>query len=188
MLMLDQQGSAGGGASTVLTLAGLAEPLRKRFAATPEARARKLTVRHFSTASSGGRCETCEGRGYITVAMDLMPDVHVECETCGGRRFLPEVLACTLDGLAFPEVLETTVAEAAGRFPQRGFEALKALRDIGLGYLRLGQEARALSSGEFTSGSAWRGSWPRPLSGPRSCWTSRPRDWASRTSTVSSWP
>ncbi|HWQ08094.1 MAG TPA: hypothetical protein VN436_03265, partial [Holophaga sp.] len=149
VLALAQQGGPGGGASSVLTLAGLAEPLRKRFAATPEAKARKLTARHFSTASAGGRCEACEGRGYLTVAMDLMPDVQVVCEACGGSRFLPEVLACTVDGLTFPQVLEATVVEAAARFTQRGFEPLKALRDIGLGYLRLGQEARTLSGGEL---------------------------------------
>ncbi|MFN7957879.1 MAG: ATP-binding cassette domain-containing protein [Holophagaceae bacterium] len=136
--------------STVLTLAGLAEPLRKRFAATPRARALKLTAKHFSTAMPGGRCEACEGRGVITVAMDLLPDVTVGCETCGGLRFRPEVLECQLVGRSIAEVLEATVADLAGAFAGDAVLAppLKALEDVGLGYLRVGQAGAALSAGE----------------------------------------
>ncbi|MCE1204561.1 MAG: ATP-binding cassette domain-containing protein [Holophagaceae bacterium] len=136
--------------STVLTLTGLAEPLRKRFAATPEAKARKLSAKHFSTTGSGGRCETCEGRGVVTVAMDLLPDVTVGCETCGGLRFRPEVLECRLEGHSIAEVLEATVAELAGTFSRdaRLAPPLKALEGVGLGYLRLGQGGATLSAGE----------------------------------------
>jgi excinuclease ABC subunit A len=136
--------------STVLTLAGLGDPLRKRFAATPQAKASKLTARHFSTAAPGGRCEACEGRGVITVAMDLLPDVVVGCETCQGRRFRPEVLACRLEGRSIADLLEASVGELAAAFakdpPLSG--PLAALEGIGLGYLRLGQEGTALSGGE----------------------------------------
>jgi len=136
--------------STVLTLTGLAEPLRKRFAATPRAKALKLTAKHFSTTAPGGRCEACEGRGVITVAMDLLPDVTVGCEACGGQRFRPEVLECHLDGRSIAEVLEATVAELAGIFRGDALLArpLQALEDVGLGYLRAGQAGAALSAGE----------------------------------------
>ncbi|WP_243303674.1 excinuclease ABC subunit UvrA [Geothrix oryzisoli] len=136
--------------STVLSLAGLGEPLRKRFAATPQARAAKLSARYFSTATPGGRCEACEGRGTIAVAMDLLPDVTVGCEVCQGRRFKPEVLACRLDGHSMAEVLEASVAELAAWFAADAPLArpLEALDQIGLGYLRLGQAGAALSEGE----------------------------------------
>jgi excinuclease ABC subunit A len=145
------QGAEAGGQSTVLTLLGLAEPFRKRFAATPEAKARKLTARHFSAASPGGRCEACEGRGILTVAMDLLPDVTVGCEVCGGKRFQEEVLACRVHGRNIAEVMDATVAEALQGWAKERFlaEPLAAVRDLGLGYLRLGQEARTLSAGEF---------------------------------------
>jgi excinuclease ABC subunit A len=151
VLQLDQGAPSAGGASTVGSLLGLAEPLRKRFAATPEARLRKLAARDFSTAGPGGRCETCEGRGVITVAMDLLPDVVVGCETCQGQRFQPHVLACRLAGKTITEVLEASVDEALSLFAEdRIFvPPLQALAAIGLGYLRLGQEARTLSAGEF---------------------------------------
>ena len=136
--------------STVLTLVGLGDPLRKRFAATPQAKASKLTAKHFSTAAPGGRCEACEGRGVITVAMDLLPDVIVGCETCQGRRFKPEVLACRLEGRSIADLLEASVAELAAAFGKDALLAgpLRALEGTGLGYLRLGQEGGALSEGE----------------------------------------
>jgi excinuclease ABC subunit A len=136
--------------STVLTLMGLGEALRKRFAATPRAKALKLSAKHFSTATSGGRCEACEGRGVIIVAMDLLPDVTVGCEACEGRRFKPEVLGCLLEGRSIADVLEASVAKLAGPFAEAAglAKALAALDQIGLGYLRLGQEGSALSEGE----------------------------------------
>lgn len=149
VLMLGQSAGPGGSASTVLTLTGLAEALRKRFAATPEAKSRGLTAKHFSTAASGGRCEACEGKGYVTVAMDLLPDVKVGCEACQGQRFLPEVLACRVEGMTLPEVLDAPVAQVSRLFARDRLAPLAALCGIGLGYLRLGQEAGTLSAGEF---------------------------------------
>jgi excinuclease ABC subunit A len=149
VLASDQDTLATGGGSTVATLAGVAEALRKSFAATPEARARKLTAQAFSSSSPGGRCEACAGRGVVTVAMDLLPDVTVGCETCGGRRFSDDVLACRLEGRSVTDVLDAPVGEAAPWFASRAIAApLEALCEIGLPYLRLGQEAAALSSGE----------------------------------------
>jgi excinuclease ABC subunit A len=138
------------GSSTVLTLTGLGEDLRKRFAATPRAKALKLSAKHFSTAVPGGRCEACEGRGVITVAMDLLPDVTVGCETCQGKRFRPEVLACLLEGLSIAEVMQASVADMAAHYGGAAALArpLGALCDVGLGYLKLGQEGAALSEGE----------------------------------------
>jgi excinuclease ABC subunit A len=150
LLAQGQAGPAPGGQSTVATLTGVAEPLRKRFAATPQAKAGKLTARHFSTTGPGGRCETCQGRGVLTVAMDLLPDVTVGCEDCQGLRFLPEVLACRIGGLSITEVLDTTVRELARTFARDPAIArpLQALADIGLGYLTLGQDSASLSAGE----------------------------------------
>jgi len=136
--------------STVLSLMGLGEALRKRFAATPLAKARKFTARHFSTANPGGRCEACAGRGVLTVAMDLLPDVTVGCETCQGRRFKPELLECRWAGLNLHELLEASLEQLRERLEQDPVlgKLLEALIAFGLGYLRLGQEGAALSEGE----------------------------------------
>ncbi|HEX9081351.1 MAG TPA: hypothetical protein VF768_03675, partial [Holophagaceae bacterium] len=150
VLTADQEGLGVAWNSTVLSLTGLGDTLRKRFAATPEAKARKLSARHFSTASPGGRCEACEGRGHLVIPMDLLPDVTVGCEACEGRRFRPEVLACRLHGRTLAEFLEATVGELGPILEGDPNLAppLKALREVGLGYLRLGQEGSALSEGE----------------------------------------
>jgi len=136
--------------STILTLMGMGETLRKRLAATPQAKALGLSVKHFSTATPGGRCEVCEGRGVVTVAMDLLPDVTVGCEVCLGKRFRPEVLECLLQGWSIADVMEASVAEAARVFSAeaRLAKPLEALREVGLAYLRLGQEGGTLSAGE----------------------------------------
>jgi excinuclease ABC subunit A len=149
LLAMDQAGPGMGGASTVATLAAVAEPLRKRFAATPRARELGLGAKHFSTAGPGGRCETCGGQGWITVAMDLLPDVTVGCEDCQGRRFLPPVLECRIGGLSIAEVLDATVDHLAELFPEPAIAGpLRALGEAGLGYLRLGQAGATLSAGE----------------------------------------
>jgi excinuclease ABC subunit A len=146
----EQEGLGISPSSTVLTLLGLGETFRKRFAATPQAKALKLAAKAFSTALPGGRCEACEGRGVITVAMDLLPDVTVGCEVCQGKRFRAEVLECRLNGLDVSDLLEATVAELTDLFKAEGRLAgpLQALKEVGLGYLRLGQEGSALSEGE----------------------------------------
>lgn len=147
---IEQEGLAMGGTSTVATLLEVSDPIRRRFAATPEARARGFSARSFSTATPGGRCEACEGRGYVSVAMDLLPDVRAGCEACGGRRFTAEILACQVSGHAIDELLDAPLAEAAGRLdlPGPATGVLRAMTEIGLGYLHLGQEGASLSSGE----------------------------------------
>ena len=150
VLMLEPTAGAAGGTSTVATLVGIAEPLRKRFAATPAARLRKLAAKHFSTAVPGGRCEACAGRGVITVAMDLLPDVTLGCEVCQGQRFQPHILDCRVAGKSIAEVLAASVTETLRLFAKDRALAqpLQALCAIGLGYLQLGQEGRTLSAGE----------------------------------------
>ena len=139
------------GVSTVASLVGISEYLRKRFAATAQAKAGKLAAKHFSTATAGGRCEACGGRGVITVAMDLLPDVTVGCDVCAGRRFLPEVLACQIDGRSITDILEASVAEVSSWFADDATIAkvLSAVCDLGLGYLQVGQDAATLSAGEL---------------------------------------
>ncbi|MCU0661238.1 MAG: ATP-binding cassette domain-containing protein [Myxococcota bacterium] len=151
VLSLRQGASTGGGQSTVATLCGVAEVLRKRFAATEQARALGLLAKHFSTASPGGRCEECEGRGSVTIPMDLLPDVTVGCEACGGQKFGDRVLECNLFGRDIAQLLETPIGEVASRFEKDAAltAPLRALCDLGLSYLRLGQEAKTLSAGEL---------------------------------------
>ena len=150
VLASDQEGLAVGGGSTVATLSGIGDELRRLFAATPEARRRKLASGAFSTNVPGGRCEACAGRGFVRVAMDFLPDVTVGCEACGGRRFSDDVLACLLDGRSITGLLDATVSDAASWLASSPVIAspLAALRDLGLGYLRVGQDGTSLSSGE----------------------------------------
>ncbi|MDX9733298.1 MAG: ATP-binding cassette domain-containing protein [Thermoanaerobaculia bacterium] len=150
VLASDQDGLAVSGGSTVATLSGLGDELRRLFAATPEAKRRRLGAAAFSTNVPGGRCEACAGRGVVRVPMDLLPDVNVGCETCGGRRFSDDVLACLLDGRSLTDLLDATVSDATSWLASSPALAppLAALRDLGLGYLRVGQEGATLSSGE----------------------------------------
>jgi len=150
LLCQDQAGPAPGGQSSVASLAGVAEALRKRFAASPLARERKWAARHFATSAPGGRCEACQGRGVITVAMDLLPDVTVGCEDCQGLRFQPEVLECRVAGLNIAEALAGTAGDLVRTFAGDAAIArpLQALADLGLGYLALGQDGATLSAGE----------------------------------------
>jgi excinuclease ABC subunit A len=150
LLASDQDGLAVSGGSSVATLSGIADELRRLFAATPEARKRKLSAAAFSTNVPGGRCEACFGRGVVRVSMDLLPDVAVGCEACGGRRFSDEVLSCRLAGRSVTDLLDAPVFEAASWLASSPVLAapLTSLRDLGLGYLRVGQEGATLSSGE----------------------------------------
>lgn len=125
-------------------------PIRKAFAATPEARQRGLSARHFSFNVPGGRCERCEGAGTLTVNMHFMPDVEVRCPTCHGQRFTPETLAVQYRGHTISQVLDLTVEEALALFEEipAARSRLQVLSDVGLGYLQLGQPATTLSGGE----------------------------------------
>jgi excinuclease ABC subunit A len=126
------------------------DEIRRIFAGVPLARERKYTASTFSFNVAGGRCEKCEGAGYLEVEMVFMADVYVPCEECGGRRFKPEVLEVKHDGKSIVDVLELTVDEAIRFFPreEKLGQALWQVQQVGLGYLRLGQPATTLSGGE----------------------------------------
>ena len=124
--------------------------VRAVFAATQDARVRRLAAGAFSFNTAGGRCEACEGMGYVQIEMHFMADLFVRCEHCEGARFGPRVLEVRYRGRNIAEVLELTVDEAITFFhevPALG-EKLYVLKRVGLGYLRLGQPAPTLSGGE----------------------------------------
>ncbi len=124
--------------------------IRELFAKTPEADRRGYTAGHFSFNIPGGRCETCQGDGTVTVEMQFLADVELVCEECHGTRYKPSVLDVRYHGLNIHEVLQLTVKEAISFFSSapKLAERLKVLDDVGLGYLRLGQSATTLSGGE----------------------------------------
>src|SRR5213082_38425 len=122
-------------------------PIREAFAATPEARRRGLSARHFSFNVPGGRCE---GAGVLTVKMQLLPDVEVRCPACHGRRFTRETHGERYRDHDISQVLDLTVEEALALFKDvpATLSRLQVLSDVGLGYLQLGQPATTLSGGE----------------------------------------
>jgi len=124
--------------------------IRELFASTIEANRRGFTAGHFSFNIPGGRCETCQGDGTVTVEMQFLADVELICEDCKGTRFKPSVLDVRYHGLNVHEVLQLTVREAISFFSAspRLADKLRVLADVGLGYLRLGQSATTLSGGE----------------------------------------
>ena len=124
--------------------------IRELFASTTEADRRGYSAGHFSFNIPGGRCETCQGDGTVTVEMQFLADVELVCEDCKGTRFKPSVLEVRYKGLNIHEVLGLTVREALSFFGStpRLVQKLKVLNDVGLGYLRLGQSATTLSGGE----------------------------------------
>ncbi len=126
------------------------DEIRRIFADSPLARERRYTAGTFSFNVAGGRCETCEGAGYLEVEMVFMADVFVPCDDCGGKRFKPAVLEVRVNGKTIYEVLELTIDEAIRFFPreEKLGQALWQLQQVGLGYLRLGQPATTLSGGE----------------------------------------
>jgi excinuclease ABC subunit A len=124
--------------------------IRETFAATPQARQRKLGAGYFSFNIPGGRCERCEGAGVLNVNMHFLPDVQVRCPVCHGQRFKREVLSVQYRGVNIAQVLEMTIEEALGVFQNVPAVAsrLQLIVDVGLGYLQLGQPATTLSGGE----------------------------------------
>ena len=136
--------------SNLATYTGLFDAVRKLFAETPMARKRRYNAVRFSFNMAKGRCETCEGEGFVSVEMLFMPSVYAKCPTCHGSRYNPATLEVLWNGLSIADVLGLTVDAACKVFagePQV-LRPLAVLRDIGLGYLRLGQPATELSGGE----------------------------------------
>jgi excinuclease ABC subunit A len=136
--------------SNPATYTGLFAPLRELFAAVPESRARGYDVGRFSFNVKGGRCEACQGDGVIKVEMHFLPDVYVPCDVCKGQRYNRETLEIRYRGKNIHEVLEMTVEDALRFFQNVPAVAtkLQTLTDVGLSYVRLGQNATTLSGGE----------------------------------------
>ena len=124
--------------------------IRELFASTPEAARRGYTAGHFSFNIPGGRCETCQGDGTVTVEMQFLADVELVCDDCKGTRFKSTVLDIRYHALNIHEVLQLSIKEAISFFSATPKLAnkLKVLNDVGLGYVRLGQSGTTLSGGE----------------------------------------
>lgn len=131
---------------------GVFDEIRDRFAQTPEAKTTGLTSSAFSFNSGTGRCERCSGSGYEKIEMQFLSDVFIRCSECEGRRYQPYIRKIKLNGASIDEVLELTVTESIHFFEalalKKVIAPLRALEEIGLGYLRLGQPLNGLSGGE----------------------------------------
>ncbi|MFJ8053765.1 ATP-binding cassette domain-containing protein [Streptomyces luteogriseus] len=136
--------------SNLATYTGLFDVVRKVFADTDGARERGFGVGRFSFNVAGGRCETCQGEGFVSVELLFLPSTYAPCPDCGGARYNPGTLEVTYRGLTIAQVLDLTVESAAEFFADTPAVArsLSTLLDVGLGYLRLGQPATELSGGE----------------------------------------
>lgn len=138
--------------SNLATYTGLFDVVRKVFAATEAARERGYGVGRFSFNVAGGRCETCQGEGFVSVELLFLPSTYAPCPDCAGARYNPATLEVTYHGKNIAQVLDLTVEAAADFFADTGTPAvvrsLRTLLDVGLGYLRLGQPATELSGGE----------------------------------------
>ncbi|MGW1596336.1 ATP-binding cassette domain-containing protein [Streptomyces sp. NPDC002343] len=136
--------------SNLATYTGLFDVVRKVFAGTEEARARGYGVGRFSFNVPGGRCETCQGEGFVSVELLFLPSTYAPCPDCAGARYRPETLQVSYRGRNIAEVLDLTVEAAAEFFADTpgAARSLGALLDVGLGYLKLGQPATELSGGE----------------------------------------
>jgi excinuclease ABC subunit A len=149
-VFLDQSPLARSGRSNPATHARAFDEIRKTFAATHDAKLRNYDAGRFSFNVEGGRCNACQGNGFVTVDMQFLPDVMFRCPECLGTRYRPEILEITYRGRNIAEVLELTVREAFQFFRNRPRiqSRLRSLLDIGLDYLTLGQPVATLSGGE----------------------------------------
>ncbi|MCH5326913.1 MAG: ATP-binding cassette domain-containing protein, partial [Duncaniella sp.] len=141
--------------STPATYIGIFDEIRKLFASTQAARQMGFGPGHFSFNAEGGRCEACKGEGIITIEMQFMADITIPCEECHGKRFQKEVLEVRYRDKNIFDILEMTVDQAIEFFSavnesqeRRIVKRLRPLQDVGLGYLKIGQNSSSLSGGE----------------------------------------
>ena len=136
--------------SNPATYTGVFSAIRELFAATPDARAMGFKSGRFSFNVAGGRCENCQGDGIMKIEMHFLPDIYVPCEVCGGKRYNRETLEVRYKGKTISDVLEMTVEEACEFFrPVPSiYRKIVTLKEVGLGYIKLGQSSTTLSGGE----------------------------------------
>jgi len=157
--MVDQNPIGKSSRSNPVTYIKAYDDIRALFAETSVARARGFKPGHFSFNMDGGRCEVCQGEGQVTIEMQFMADIHLKCESCNGKRFKDDVLMAVYKDKNIYDVLEMTVDDAIAFFnvtalskfsayEQKIITKLKPLKDVGLGYVRLGQSSSTLSGGE----------------------------------------
>lgn len=150
MVRVDQKPIGRTPRSNLATYTGLFDGVRKLFAATPAAKKRRYDAGRFSFNVAKGRCATCAGEGFVMVELLFLPSVYAPCPTCEGARYNADTLAVTYKDRNIADVLAMTVNDAHAFFADDDVVArpLQVLREVGLGYLRLGQSATELSGGE----------------------------------------
>jgi excinuclease ABC subunit A len=150
VVVIDQSAIGRTPRSNPATYTGMFTPIRELFASVPESRLRGYKAGRFSFNVKGGRCEACQGDGYIQIEMQFLPDVEVPCEVCHGARYNRDALEILFRGKNIAEVLNMTVDQAVEFFDAfpRVRPKLATLRDVGLGYIKVGQPATTLSGGE----------------------------------------
>jgi excinuclease ABC subunit A len=148
--MIDQSPIGRSSRSTPATYTKVFDHIRDVFASTQAAKQMGWKPGHFSFNVAGGRCDTCEGEGRVTIEMQFLPDIELPCEVCGGSRYKKEVLGVLFEGRSIVDVLNMTVTEAMEHFSDvpKVRQRLENLRKVGLGYIRLGQPSTHLSGGE----------------------------------------
>ena len=152
MEFIDQNPIGRSSRSNPVTYIKAYDDIRALFASQKLSKIRNYQAKHFSFNVDGGRCETCKGEGEVTIEMQFMADVHLTCETCNGKRFKKEVLEVNYEGKSIDDILNMTIDNAVAFFndhKQTKIEKkLQPLKDVGLGYVTLGQSSSTLSGGE----------------------------------------
>lgn len=136
--------------SNPATYTGVFSDIRNLFVSLPESKIRAYKPGRFSFNTAGGRCEVCGGNGYKTIEMNFLPDVYVPCESCGGKRYNKETLEVRFKGKSIADVLDMTINQAVDFFENQPviLNKIKTVKDVGLGYIKLGQSSTTLSGGE----------------------------------------
>jgi len=150
--MVDQNPIGKSSRSNPVTYLKAYDDIRNLYAATELAKIRGYKPKHFSFNTDGGRCDTCQGEGEVTIEMQFMADVHLPCESCLGKRFKPEILEITYKDKNIADILQSTIDEAIDFFKEHKqnkiVKKLQPLQDVGLGYAQVGQSSSTLSGGE----------------------------------------